>query len=204
MTDQWLHKFTSTRACPTAGYGKQAIITVEAGLHKLQGNDRPYFSVTAQIASSRRWIASPRACGCLHDEIAKYYPKLAPIIALHLCDDTGTPMHAEANAWYWLAGYYGGAGERYHGGGTSYDQRTPEQCLQVFADHVRLPIEEARTIAEALRCDDDPASSKRWLNAWISTQAGRWQAEATAGIALLDTLKQQQADRKAAQETASS
>lgn len=193
---EWMHKYTARRACPTAGYGKHAIISVEAGLHHLRGNARPYFSVTGEIASSLRWIHSPRACGCLHDEIEKYWPQLAPIIALHLSDDTGAPMHAEANGWYQLAGYFGGYGEGYHAG-NSTPTRTPDECLAQFAEHVRISIEDARTFAESIRCDDDPASSRRWFKVWIAKQADRWQAEAAAGIVLLDSLIQARADQRA-------
>lgn len=193
----WLHKYTSVRACPTAGYGKHAIITVEAGLHHLTGNARPYFSATGEIFIPKR--RDCECCGCIHDEIAKYWPKLAPIIALHLSDDTGTPMHAEANGWYQLAGYFGGYGERYHAG-NSTPMKTPDECLTQFAEHVRISVEDARTFAGSIRCDDDPASSRRWFKMWIAKQADRWQAEATAGIVLLDSLIQTQADRKAAKE----
>ncbi len=84
------HEFRATRACPTLGYGTNATITVRAGLHKIDGNDRPYFSVTADI---RKPCAHDiEAGGCLHREILHYWPQLAPIVALHLSDDFG--VHA--------------------------------------------------------------------------------------------------------------
>jgi len=193
----WQHKYTSRRMCPTAGYGSNAQIKVEAGLHYLQGNDRPYFSVTADVKGSQG-----EAGGCMHTEIAKYWPKLAPIIALHLSTDQGEPMHAEANGWYSLAGYFGGAGERYHAGNSekqiwkedgTFDRvgfQTPEECLQSFAKHVRITVDDARALAGYWKStiDDDPKSVRRWFGAWINTQRPRWQAEAEAGIKLLDEL----------------
>lgn len=81
-------------------YGPDALITVTAGLRKLDGNERPYFSVTGAVRSDSEMG------GCIHREILRRWPELAPVVALH----------SEANGWYWLAGYYDGAGERYHGG----------------------------------------------------------------------------------------
>jgi hypothetical protein len=40
------------------------------------------------------------ACGCLHDEALAAFPELAPIVAVHLSDVDGVPMHAEANGRY--------------------------------------------------------------------------------------------------------
>ena len=193
---EWTHQYTRVRACPTAGYGHRAQIKVCAGLHQLGGNRRPYFSVTAEIfIPGRRDYESG---GCLHTEVLKYWPKLAPVVALHLSDDNGTPMHAQANSWYQLAGYYGGAGEQYHAGngqaqhwlpdGTfnGYRASTPEECLQGFAHYVRIPLEEARELAETWA--SDPDTRKAQHAAWIRGQAERWQAEATAAITLLDAL----------------
>lgn len=192
------HRFTATQPCPTLGYGPQATITVHAELHYLKGNARPYFAVGAEI-----W-ARPKArdCdagGCLHDEVLQYWPQLAPVVALHLSTDAGEPMYAEGNGWYWLAGYYGGAGERYHGGnsqghyGGQYRCPTPEECLQIFADYVRVSGEDARALAEGWRADDDPPSMRRWFGQWVTQQADRWRAEADAAIALLDRLIAEQA-----------
>lgn len=186
--DTWTHKFTQTKPFRGTGYGRKAPqqITVNAGLHQLQGNTRPYFSVTADIALVSRTF-DPFACGCLHDEVVRYWPQLAPVIALHLSDDTGAPMYAAANGWYHLAGYYGGADERYHGGNSSTGA-APDACLQTFADHVRLPIETVRVLADGWRNADDWTASKRWYLQWIETQRARWQSEATDAVVLLDRL----------------
>ena len=58
---------------------------------------------TVKHASGRTlWLNS---CGCLHDEIAKRLPELAPFIRWHLSSTDG-PMHYAANAKYW-AGHSG-------------------------------------------------------------------------------------------------
>lgn len=192
VNDTWQHKFEATRPYPK--YGPKYKITVEAGLHKFEGDAHPYFSVTGHVwkPGARDW----ECCGCLHDLLVEQWPELAPVIALHLSDDTGTPMHAEANSWYQLAGYYGGAGEQYHAGNSkgTYDgeYRTPkpEECLAQFADYVRIPVDEAQTLAEQWRCDDDPKASRRWFGEWIKAQAPRWDSEALAARQVLDKLRE--------------
>lgn len=165
--------------------------------------DGGYFSVTADIKKGRRELAG----GCIHREVLQYWPALAPLVALHLSDsETGAPMHAEANAWYWLAGYYGGAGERHHGGngdrqhwladGTfnGYRHSTPDECLATFADHVRITVESARILADAWRASHSftltgPAVMRACLREWIRTNASnRWAREASDGRALLASL----------------
>lgn len=197
----WTHVYRSQRGCPTARYGRNAQIKVKAGLHKLDGNARPYFSVTGEIFVPGR--RDCEACGCMHEVILKYWPELAPVVALHLSDDRGTPMHAEANGWYWLAGYYGGADERYHGGnskghyGGQYREPTPSECLENFADHVRIPIEQAKECAIAWENYDDWKSSRRWFGQWLAKQADRWQREANAACVLLDELAARRAEQLA-------
>lgn len=217
---EYQHRFQAVKACPTDGHGSNATIRVDACLHYLRGNTLPYFSVTAEIRVPRR--NDCEACGCLHTEVRKYWPVLEPVIALHLSDSAGAPMHAEANGWYQLAGFYGGAGQRYHAGngqsqhwkadGTfdGYRASTPEECLQSFAHRVRLPLEEVRAVAESWIAPAEvqveyatvtqylawPEVKARYA-AWIETQRPRWQAEADAACALLDSLIARQAERRA-------
>ena len=42
--------------------------------------------------------------GADHDLILSVAPELAPIVTAHLSDTDGTPMHAEANGWYFYSG----------------------------------------------------------------------------------------------------
>ena len=198
MTNEWTHRFTDTRNITDAD--KPAILEVEAGLHLLSGNARPYFSVTGSMYRPKR-RHDPFMCGCLHDDILKHWPTLAPIVALHLSDDTGTPMHAIANSWYQLAGYYGGPGEAYHAGNgksqhwkpggefDGYRESTPDECLKSFAEYVRISIEEARRIADTWKAEAPSLNAVKAMHAqWCKGQAERWQQEANAGIALLDAL----------------
>lgn len=183
--DTWTHKFTASVPAPKSlARSASDVFTVEAGLRHLRGNALPYFSVTAWCGQTE---AAMHSGGCMHDEILYQWPALAPVVALHLSDSTGQPMHAEANGWYQLAGYYR-TDERYHAGNASYGDTSPEACLARFADHVRLPLDVVRTLANEWRCDDDWKASRRWFGRWLESQAPRFQAEADAAIALLDSL----------------
>jgi hypothetical protein len=197
--DEWTHKLVLTLPFLDRDYPKGCVITVTAGLHHLRGNAKPYFSVTGEIAStSRRGIIS---AGALHREILKTWPSLAKVVALHLSDADGVPLHAEANGWYWLAGYYGGADAEHHGGNVErqhwladgtfdgYRRSTQRECLSVFAQHVRMNEDDVRQLAETWR----PIEGEQWRHArrhfakWVEAQKPRWNSEAEAAIRYLDT-----------------
>jgi len=79
-------------------------IKVIAELHSI-GDQQPYFSITGEVdrqAKNNRWM--PFLSGCIHKEILEHFPELQPLVAVHLSDEEGVPMHAYANAAYW-AGY---------------------------------------------------------------------------------------------------
>jgi hypothetical protein len=193
---EWQHRFHAVKPLqPDDRFQRVSHIGVEAGLHYLSGNRRPYFSVTGSTGASEHLRECPGSSGgCIHDEVLKYWPELAPVVALHLSGDDGSPMYAEENGWYQLAGYYEGASEQYHAGnsqgqhGGQYRFPTPGECLQQFADHVRIPMTEARELAELWRCEDDWKASRRWFGEWLTKQADRFKAEANAAITLLDSL----------------
>lgn len=177
------------------------------GLHQLSGNDRPYFSLTGEIhsrsASGGRFLSEPDTCGAIHREILEHLPKLADLAALHLSDDRGIPMHAEANGWYWLVGSLPDAlGERYHGGNSKvqhwlvdgsfdgYRESTPDECLAVFARHCRVDVAEARHIrAEVLSAagriinsdEGRTAARARWAE-FEASMHERWEQEAAACV----------------------
>lgn len=183
---EWQHLFVARKPFKAPGYGGSCLIEVMAGLLYLKGNRRPYFSVTAAIGTARQLQTGDwQAGGCCHSEIAEAWPELAPVIALHLSDDIGLPMHAEANGWYSLAGYYGGAGEQYHRG----HDTPPDKCLQVFADHVRLPLADAKALADGWRDDTDWPKTRRMYQAWLAEQTERYQTEVATAIRILDTLR---------------
>jgi hypothetical protein len=92
-----------------AEYGAGAIIRVEMRFDDECGNGHNTFAITATVVTpasrAKRDIA---AGGCLHDDIAKVFPELAPLIKWHLMSTDG-PMHYIANTLYH-------AGDRDHHG----------------------------------------------------------------------------------------
>lgn len=60
------------------------------------GNGHNSFAITGTITRNSR----DYSCGCLHKEIAKHFPELAPLIKFHLFDTANGPMHGIANACY--------------------------------------------------------------------------------------------------------
>lgn len=93
---------------PVTGYGKDARITAEIRFDDACKNGHQSFSITAYIKNPRTRAGDYEACGCLHDEIARVFPELAPLIKWHLMDTTG-PLHYIANTLYH-------AGDRDHHG----------------------------------------------------------------------------------------
>lgn len=76
------------------------------------GNGRNIFSVTANLYDRDRFIAGEEcvvnargekrwlgSCGCLHEEVAKHFPGLAPVLKWHLVGSDG-PIHYIANAMH--------------------------------------------------------------------------------------------------------
>lgn len=64
------------------------------------GNGHNSFAITADIAYNQSFsMRSVVAGGCLHKEIAEFFPELANLIKWHLCA-TGGPMHYISNTVY--------------------------------------------------------------------------------------------------------
>jgi len=91
--------------------GKPETIIVKVRYDDECGNGHNSFAITADIYTTDRqpgeetikhaegrtlWLNS---CGCQHDEVAKRFPNLAPLVKWHLFDSTG-PMHYIANTVY--------------------------------------------------------------------------------------------------------
>jgi hypothetical protein len=82
---------------PVMGYGAGGTLTVEIRYDDECSNKYNSFAITAHVITprSRDW----EACGCLHEDIARVFPELAPLIQWHLFDANG-PMHYVANTLY--------------------------------------------------------------------------------------------------------
>lgn len=164
--DKWTHKVVLSKPYKEKGYPYGTRISVEAGLHQL-GTQAPYFSVTAEIREPRRHDIS--AGGCMHNDIAKYWPELRPIIALHLSDEYGVPMHAVANGLYHL-----GYGE--------YSKWDPK----IAASHFRTTEKEVGELKERIRSDSGH-NGKKYAEE-IKAMLPRWQDEAADALNILDKL----------------
>lgn len=82
------------------GYGPGAVISATICFDDECGNGHNTFSITADVvtpASKRK--GDIEAGGCLHKDIERVFPELAPLIKWHLCSTDG-PMHGIANAIY--------------------------------------------------------------------------------------------------------
>lgn len=221
MTDaipEYSHRFRAVKRYDRPEeYGNRVglVIRADACLHYLRGNRLPYFSVTGEVAFSG--ARDCETCGCIHAPILRHWPELAPIVALHLSDSNGVPSHDGGNALYYLAGAIGGLGQRYHIGNSErqhwnpdgtfggYRLSTPEECLQSFADYVRVPMSEAWEIAETVSRAEQrratitarepgenggvmPPTASTVLASIVDGMRPRWRAEADAARALLESL----------------
>jgi hypothetical protein len=84
---------------PISGWGTGATITAEVRYDDSCGNGHNSFAITGEIRLPGR--NDIEAGGCLHDEIAKYFPELRPFLKYHLMS-SDEPMHYVANTLYWL------------------------------------------------------------------------------------------------------
>lgn len=82
------------------GYGGGAIISAEVRFDDDCHNGHNTFAITGDVFIPKQ--RDPVAGGCLHDDIARVFPELAPLIKWHLCSSDG-PMHYLANTVF-LAG----------------------------------------------------------------------------------------------------
>lgn len=129
---------------------------VTASLRQI-GNQTPFFSITGEIRDSRvRRDNGITSCGRLHDEILAVFPEFAPLVALHLSRQDGTPMYALENGWHWT-------------GGTKYQKFNGE----ILAKHLRITQE----AADGLRDMD-----KDQFEAFVNSQQARWKTEAEKAI----------------------
>lgn len=166
-------------------------LVVYGGLHYLKGNSLPYFALTGEI-----WVdAQVDRCGCIHGEILQHFPRFKNLAALHLSDINGEPMHVLANGWYYLAGALPDPlGTEYHYGNSKgappeYRLPTKDECLAIFAEHCRIDMAEARSIADSVWNEATTARHSRnaiardTLAELLNAMRPRWKNEAGACIA---------------------
>lgn len=156
--------------------GRYVVATAE--LELIEGNARPYFALHGEewkSAKHRRngWERSGLIqAGAMGDELVAIFPELDVVNRLHLADDEGAPMHAEANGWYFYTGesHEYERNSRYHSEPTDTPHGRAARTLR--ADESELPEgldrEGFHEFVESLR--------PRWL---VEAQAARAFLEAT-------------------------
>lgn len=90
-------RFVASRPFNEDGFKAGSTITVEIRFDDECKNAKQSFAITGHVQEPRARDYSMG--GCIHEEIAKYFPELAPFIKWHLFDSNG-PMHYVANAVY--------------------------------------------------------------------------------------------------------
>lgn len=162
-------------------YGENHKLTVTLRLYSL-GGQAPHFSATAVETYRGR----EEGGGAMHDDIVKAFPKFAPVVAVHLSDEHGVPMHAVANMAYWL-GYtkYKTASVRYPDG--TYKQDEPLPYWPYVCSHWRITEKEAREADNFVRTyvRNGQGTHADALGILALAMAPRWQAEADAALAII-------------------
>lgn len=176
--NEWPIKRELAKSLPNGDY-----MVVTAGLHHVPGNERPYFSVTCLVWEKRgnhsgksRYDAGRECDGgsAAHDEILCAFPELQPVVAMHLADDDGVPMHALANGWYF---YSGGA------------RRWEESHGEPWHNHEQLSDRERAARALNIPPEDLPEGmDKDAFTAFAESLRPRWAEQAAAARALLGSL----------------
>lgn len=169
------YAMTTCRTGWTEGSMRVAMV-VKFGLHHIRGNEKPHFSVTVDGYENGRESFG----GCCHDMVLQHFPTLADIVALHLSDIDGAPMHAEANGIYWLGGIV-----NIPGISSSYMDKSASECIRIFAEHARVTEKDAVRLAGQIaitRKDSGKDAARAVFAEWINLQRPRWKAEADAVI----------------------
>lgn len=177
------------------GYRPSTVIVAEVGLRKMAGNDRPYFAATGEIGTPGQLRnGNGEAYGMLHDELLRLFPEAAPIVALHLADDRGEPMHSVDNALHWM-GFTGReepvfdqcptCGRGGHKVGTVWKpwEEWNDKSAGILARHLRVSENEARQIRAQVEADNNPREALNFI-VKVDLRA-RWAAEARQALELL-------------------
>lgn len=104
-------------APPWERNGHTYTLTAEARHDDRCNNGHNTFAITGELRDSRaRCDGGAIACGCLHDDIAAHFPKLAPLLRWHLCSTDG-PLYYIANTVFFAGdrdcrGYRAGEQQR--------------------------------------------------------------------------------------------
>jgi len=156
-----------------------------------RSEQRPSFSATCVIYKGREEWGG----GAAHDDMLKVWPECKMIVDVHLSNDLGSPMHDEANAWYWLSGHFGGCGEKYTGANGT-PGRSPEECLRIFSEHTRVCGDDLTALigrvdnARHNRAPYGYPGMRTQLREEIENMRPRWKAEADTAIEWLKSHRE--------------
>lgn len=161
----------------------RALIVITATLREGDTELSDGFAVTAQMweptktqtGRKRRDLGREMdAGGMQHELILDVAPELAPLVAVHLADPDGRPMHAVSNGWYY---YSGTAREWEEARDESWHNR------EGLTDHERA----ARSLN--IPADELPTGLDRdQFAAFADELRPRWAEQATTARALLESL----------------
>jgi hypothetical protein len=118
--------------------------------------------------------------GCIHEMILAAAPELAPVVAVHLADLDGTPMHAAANGWYF-----------YTGRARQHDLVTYGQA---YVDRLGTAHDQAARALHISPAELPEGMDKAGFDEFVASLAPRWAqmaAEARALIVALPDVYQQ-------------
>lgn len=151
------------------------------------GSQKPYFSVTGDIQrlSGARW--RDEACGAIHEDILREFPELSDVVAMHLSDEDGVPMHAVANSFYWLVGGCFTGTRWLHVNHPYGQQASREDRIRIASGILRVDVGEgARLFEEFSIYGISPgmyAKGKEAMVNIVEEMKPRWKREADAVIA---------------------
>ena len=80
---------------------KRCRLRVNYGMHYLQGNSEPYFSIISDLYALNKTRWKWNLGGCQHELIARAMPRLEPLTTVHMYgQNTGLPMYYYENGKY--------------------------------------------------------------------------------------------------------
>jgi len=171
MTTLADNKTNDLRFSTVKTVGKQTIY-VKIRLNDECKNGHQDFSITGDIyeAGKPKINKYHISGGCIHEEIAKYFPEFVIFIKLHLCDYEGIPMYAVENGYYHLT--------------NGFNKTKPEQpnFKDEFCEYYRITGKQF----------EDLKTAKNQLQYALKLQSlnilQQWKYEATAAIDYLESL----------------
>jgi hypothetical protein len=125
----WCRQRWISETRPIEGYGDGATIRAELRFDDECGNGHNTFALTGTVYGPARkrpgakYASAPAiAGGCLHEDVARVFPELAPLVRWHLCS-SDEPMHYLANTVFH-------AGDRDHNGRRAGEPLTVVEVVQ--------------------------------------------------------------------------